>query len=122
MRDLSENIIKAIGIFGLIFGIISLISGCLSLGGAEFTMLYYTYHSMKNTAYFIKIHGPISAFSIFFSYFTYRAFLWSIIGLTITSMISDVLMLYGILKKKPPFIIVWLVITINILVVSKTLT
>ena len=85
-------------------------------------MLYYTYHSMKNTAYFIKIHGSISAFSIFFSYFTYRAFLWSIIGLTITSMISDVLMLYGILKKKPPFIIVWLVITLSILVVSKDLT
>ena len=108
-----------VGIFGLIFGIINLIFGCLSLGGADYTIFYYIYHSMKNISYFIKVHGSIPAFSLVFTYITYHVFLWSIIAIIITWMVSDGIMLYGISKKKPSFMIVWLVINMTLLVVSK---
>ena len=75
---------------------------------------------MKNISYFVKVYGGSKdpGFSYFFDYVSFHGFIWTIIVLSVISMISNCLMLYGIRKNIPAFLIAWLSINLILLIVS----
>ena len=75
---------------------------------------------MKNISYFVRVYGGSKdpGFSYFFDYVSFHGFIWTIIVLSVTSMISNCLMLYGIRKNIPGFLIAWLSINLILLIVS----
>ena len=107
-------------VHSLVFGITIVICGFLSITGAEHAMFHYEYYSMKNISYFVKVYGSNynPGFSHFFDYVSFHGFIWTIIGLSVISMTSNCLMLHGIRKKIPGFLIAWLSINMILLIVS----
>ena len=90
---------KVFAIIGLIGGILNVISGFLSLAGTAAIfdqLLHIPYADMIG-------HVGILVVSIVIS---------------VVWMIPDACLLYGISKKKPAFMMVWLVIKMILLVVS----
>ena len=106
--------------YSLILGIIIIFSGFVSIAGAEHAIFHYEYYSMKNISYFVKVYGGSKdpGFSYFFDYVSFHGFIWTIIALSVISMISNCLMLYGIRKNIPGFLIAWLSINLILLIVS----
>ena len=104
----------------LILGIIIIVSGFISITGSEHAIFHYEYYSMKNISYFVKVYGGSKdpGFSYFFDYVSFHGFIWTIVVLSVISMISNCLMLYGIRKKIPGFLIAWLSINMILLIVS----
>ena len=91
---------KVFAILGLIGEILNVIGGFLSLAGIA-TYLF----RIPNAFYLIKAFG-------------YAGFIWVSIVINVAWMIPDVLLLVGISKKKPGFMMVWLVVKMILLVVS----
>ena len=92
---------KVFAIIGLIGGILNVISGFLSLAGTFPTFDQLLYYSIPNAD---KLgHVGILLISIVIS---------------VVWMIPDACLFYGISKKKPGFMMVWLVIKMILLVVS----
>ena len=89
---------KVFAIIGLIVGILNVIPGFLSFAGAAaFLELYTIPYANK------RGHVGILLVSIVIS---------------VVWMIPDACLLYGISKKKPGFMMVWLVVKMILLVVS----
>ena len=96
---------KVFAIIGLIGGILNVISGSLSLAGtdATFDIIYYL----------IRLDIILYAATL-----DHVVTLVVSIVISVVWMISDACLLYGISKKKPGFMMVWLVIKMILLVVS----
>ena len=92
---------KVFAIIGLIGGILNLISGFLSLAGttAIFDQLLYSIPYAARLDHVVTLVVSIV--------------------ISVVWMISDACLLYGISKKKPGFMMVWLVIKMILLVVSS---
>ena len=90
---------KVFAIIGLIGGILNVISGFLSLAGtaAIFDQLLYIPYA---------------------DHVGHVGILVVLIVISVVWMIPDACLLYGISKKKPGFMMVWLVIKMILLVVS----
>ena len=101
---------KVFAIIGLIGGILNVISGFLSLAGtaATFDIIYYTIY-----IYIAQIYIYLYAARL-----DHVVTLVVSIVISVVWMISDACLLYGISKKKPGFMMVWLVIKMILLVVS----
>ena len=95
---------KVFAILGLIGGILNMISAFLSLAGtaAFYNQLLARIPNVDNLAYSLGYYGLI----------------WVSIVSSVVWMIPDVLLLVGISKKKPGFMMVWLVVRMILLVVS----
>ena len=106
--------------YSLILGILIIAFGFVSITGSEHAIFHYEYYSMKNISYFVKIYGGSKdpGFSYFFDYVSFHGFTWTIIVLSVISMVSNCLMLYGIRKNIPGFLIAWLSINLILLIVS----
>jgi len=97
---------KWIAILSLIAGAINLISGLLSIiAGGSIVVTY------------IGIFAENPVFEGIFSIVGLYPFLWISVILTLVWMIPDALMLYGINKTKPGFMMPWLVLKMILLVV-----
>ena len=95
---------KVHAILGLIVEILSVISEFLSLTGTA------TFFGEQ----LIQIPFPINLFAIL----GYSGLIWATIVIDVVGMIADVLLLIGISKKKPGFMMVSLIIKMILLVVS----
>ena len=91
---------KVFAILGLIGGILNVIGGFLSLARTANYLV-----RIPNGFYLIRTFG-------------YAGFVWVSILISVAWMIPDVFLLVGISKKKPGFMMVWLVVKMILLVVS----
>ena len=91
---------KGFAILGLIGGILNVIGGFLSLA--------------RTANYLFRIPNGIYLIGTF----GYAGFVWVSILISVAWMIPDVFLLVGISKKKPGFMMVWLVVKMILLVVS----
>ena len=91
---------KVFAILGLIGGILNVIGGFLSLA--------------RTANYLFRIPNGIYLIGAF----GYAGFVWVSILISVAWMIPDVFLLVGISKKKPGFMMVWLVMKMILLVVS----
>ena len=96
---------KVHAILGLIVEILSVISGFLSLAG---TATFYAEQLIEILFYSINL----------FAILGYSGLIWATIVIDVVGMIADVLLLIGISKKKPGFMMVSLIIKMILLVVS----
>ena len=96
---------KVFAILGLIAGILNVIGGFLALAGI--------------TAYSVKIWGKIP-YANMLIYVSLGPFgiIWVSILISVVWTIPNIFLLVGISKKKPGFMMVWLVIKMILLVVS----
>jgi len=93
---------KVFAIIGLIGGILSVIGGFLSLAGVANFYL----KNIKHIPYGINMFVSLG----------YYGFIGLSIFIEVVWMIPDVLLLIGISKKKPGFMMVWLVVKMILLV------
>jgi len=90
---------KVFAILGLIGGILNVIGGFLSLA--------------RTANYLFRIPNGIYLIGAF----GYAGFVWVSILISVAWMIPDVFLLVGISKKKPGFMMVWLVVKMILLVI-----
>lgn len=102
---------KVIAILSLIAGAINLISGLLSIIGVGRIVVTY-----------IRIFAGNPVFEGIFSNIGLYPFLWISVILTLVWMIPDALLLYGINKTKPGFMMPWLVLKMILLVLCTILS
>ena len=95
---------KVFAIIGLIVGILNVIGGFLALAGA--------------TTFYLKLLLKIPYGIDMLTSLGYYGLIWLSIVIEVAWMIPDVLLLVGISKKKPGFMMVWLVVKMILLVVS----
>merc|ERR1712110_609337 len=93
---------KVFAIIGLIGGILSVIGGFLSLAGVA-------------TFYLKNIKQIPYANKLAYSLGSYYGLIWLSIFIEVVWMIPDILLLIGISKKKPGFMMVWLVVKMFLL-------
>jgi len=95
---------KVFAILGLIAGILNVIGGFLTLVANTkfYTQLLATIPYIDELAYSLGFYGLI----------------WFSIFISVAWMIPDIFLLVGISKKKPGFMMVWLVVKMIELVVS----
>ena len=95
---------KVFAILGLIAGILNVIGGFFSLAG---TSTFYV-EQLLQIPYIDKLGYSLGLYG----------FIWVSIVISVARMIPDIFLLVGISKKKPGFMMVWLVIKMILLVVS----
>ena len=110
---------KVFAIFGLITGIIIIISGFLQLtvtsySSAQLWLLYLSGQFLYNM--WVELM-PNLAKIVYEIGLDYTGIIWIWIVITVVCMVPDALLLIGISKKKPSLLIPWLVIRMILLVV-----
>ena len=95
---------KVFAILGLIGGILNMISAFLSLARAA---VFYN-QLLARIPNITSLENSLGYYGLF----------WILIVISVVWMIPDVLLLVGISKKKPGYMMVWLVIRMILLVVS----
>ena len=95
---------KVFAILGLIVGILNVIGGFISLAG---TATFYV-EQLFQIPYVINLYKSLGLYGL----------IWVSIVISVALMIPDIFLLVGISKKKPDFMMVWLVVKMIELVVS----
>ena len=96
---------KVFAILGLIVGILNVIGGFISLAG---TATFYV-EQLLQIPYANKLAYSLGS---------YDGLIWFLIVISVAWMIPEIFLLVGISKKKPGFMMVWLVVKMIELVVS----
>ena len=97
-------------ILGLIVGILNVINGFLPLArSAPFLIPLLSFNDLlTNPSWNSPVYNSLSLVVLF----------WFSIGINVVWIIPDIFLLVGISKKKPGFMMVWLVVKMIELVVS----